>query len=303
LDTKFKKPKTFGEILDHTFSLSKNRFSDFFLILLILMGPVYLLQAIIQLFSGVNFFREIGSGEVWFEQILSSFDETAVPVAGNIGGDIALLLAGLFSIILFPVAEAAVLFAVNHIRNNEEYTVQSVIKEAFSRFWPILGSSILFGIIVFGIIIVPIIMVSLTGIFGVMIHPAIGIVFGILLFLGFAVGIGYLLTRWSFYFGSVVLDKESPGFTQSWRLTHKRTWTLMGLYIIFYIIIGTISSALELTFGIFLGNSVLLSIIVNLATILTTMFFTVGYAVMYLDLKIRHGADDLKDMIEDYKKY
>ncbi|MFE8694864.1 hypothetical protein ACFYKT_00665 [Cytobacillus sp. FJAT-53684] len=301
MNTKFNKPKTFGEILDHTFSLSKNRFTDFFMILLILMGPVYLLQAVIQLLSGTSFFRELGGGELWFEQILSSFDETALPLDSSIGADIAVILTGLIGILLFPVAEAAVLLAVNHIRNNEEYTVGSVIKHAFSRFWPILGSSILFGLIAFGIIIVPIIMISLSGLFGSFIHPAIGIIFAILLFLGFAVGIGYLLTRWSFYFGSVVLDRESPGFTRSWRLTRKRTWLLMGLYIIFYIIIATISSAIELTFGVFLGNSVLLSIIVNLATILTTMFFYVGYAVMYLDLKLRYDADDIKDMIEDYK--
>lgn len=303
MDTKFKKPKTFGEILDHTFSLSKNRFKDFFMILLILMGPIYLLQAIIQLVSGVSFFRELGSGEIWFEQIISSFDETTIPLDSSIGADIGLILTGLFGIILFPVAEAAVLFAINHIRKNEQYTVGSVIKEAFSRFWPILGSTILFGLIAFGLIIVPIFMISMTGVFGAIIHPAIGIIFAILLFLGFAVGIGYLLTRWSFYFGSVVLDRESPGFTRSWRLTKKRTWLLMGLYIIFYIIITMISSAIEFTFGIFLGNSVLLSIIVNLATILTTMLLTVGYAVMYLDLKTRHDAEDIKDMIEDYKSY
>lgn len=249
MDTKFTKPKTFGEILDHTFSLSKNRFKDFFLILLILMGPIYLLQAIIQLISGVHFFRELGSGELWFEQILSSFDETAIPLDSSIGVDIGLILTGLFGIILFPVAEAAVLFAINHIRKNEDYTVGSVIKEAFSRFWPILGSTILFGLILLGLIIVPILMTSVTGVFGAIIHPALGIIFAILLFLGFAVGIGYLVTRWSFYFGSVVLDRESPGFTRSWGLTKKRTWLLMGLYIIFYIIIGAISPRLKLPLG------------------------------------------------------
>ena len=115
-----------------------------------------------------------------------------------------------------------------------------------------------------------------------------------------AIGIGYLLTRWSFYFGSAVLDEGSPGFTRSWRLTQKRGWPLIGLYIVFSLIIGVISSAIELTFGLFLGNSVLLSMIVSLASIFTTMIFSVGYAVMYLDLKVRHDADDLKEMIEDY---
>lgn len=299
MNTKFSKPKSFSEILDHTFSLSKNRFKDFFMILLILMGPVYILQAIIQLLSGVRFFRELGSGGAWYEQLLSGLSQSQAPVTG-IGAGIGLFFVGVLSFILFPVAEAAILFAINHIRKNEEYTVGSVIKKAFSRFWPIIGSSILFGLITFGLIFVPIFFLGITGIIGSMIHPAIGIILFILLLLGFAVAIGYLLTRWSFYFGSVVLDRESPGFSNSWRLTKNRTWILMGLYILFFLIISSISFAVEMTFSIFLGYSVLLTIIINLATLFTTMILSVGYGVMYLDLKLRNDADDLKEMIDDY---
>ncbi|MEH7123184.1 hypothetical protein V7127_07995 [Bacillus sp. JJ1773] len=302
MNSKFNKPKGFSEILDHTFSLSKNRFKDFFMILLILIGPIYLLQAIIQLFSGVSFFRELRSGDVWYEQILSGLVETETSVS-SIGADIGLILTGLLGFLLFPVAEGAILFAINHIRKNEEYTVGSVIKEAFSRFWPMIGSSILFGLITFGLVIVPIFFVSITGFIGSILHPAIGILLAIILFLGCAVGIGYLLTRWSFYFGSVVLDRESPGFSNSWRLTSNRTWILIGLYLLFFLIISSISFAVEMTFSIFLGYSVLLSIISNLVTLFTTMILSVGYGVMYLDLKIRHDADDLKEMIDDYHKY
>ncbi|WNS77470.1 hypothetical protein RRV45_10940 [Bacillus sp. DTU_2020_1000418_1_SI_GHA_SEK_038] len=301
MNAKFNKPKGFSEILDHTFSLSKNRFKDFFMILLILMGPVYLLQAIIQLLSGVNFFRELGSGGTWYEQILSGLEtESSV---NSIGSGFGLILVGFISFLLFPVAEGAILFAINHIRKNEEYTVGSVIKKAFSRFWPMIGSSILFGLITFGLVIVPIFFVSITGFIGSIVHPAIGILLAIILFLACAIGIGYLLTRWSFYFGSVVLDWESPGFSNSWRLTKNRTWILMGLYLLFFLIISSISFAVEMTFSIFLGYSVLLSIISNLVTLFTTMILSVGYGVMYLDLKIRHDADDLKEMIDDYHKY
>ncbi|MBS4189529.1 hypothetical protein KHA94_04785 [Bacillus sp. FJAT-49705] len=300
MDTKFNKPKSFSEILDHTFSLSKNRFKDFFMILLILMGPVYLIQAIIQLLSGVSFFRELGSGNVWYEQILSGFAESEM--ATSIGANLGTIFVGLLGLILFPVAEAAIIFALNHIRKNEEYTVGSVIKEAFSRFWPILGSSILYGIIVFGFIFVPIMIISFVGVIFGFLHPAIGIIIAILLFLGFSVGIGYLLTRWSFYFGSVVIDRDAPGFTRSWRLTNKRTWILMGLYILFFFIISSISFTVEMTFSVLLGNSVLLSMIVNLATLFTTMILSVGYGVMYFDLKIRNDADDIKDMIAEFKE-
>lgn len=303
MDIKFQKPKRFGEILDLTFILSRKRFSDFFLIMLIFMGPVYLLQAIIQLFSGVSFFRELGSGEVWFEQILNGFVETEELYSNALGLSIGVIITGLLSLILFPIAEAAILLAINHLKHNEEYTIGSVIKEAISRFWPIIGSTILYALIMIGIIMVPIIMLIFVGFFGALAEPVIAIIFGIILFLGFAVVIGYLLTRWSFYFGSVVLDEEFPGFTRSWRITENRTWILMGLYIIFYLIISSISAAVEFTFGLFLGNSVLLTIIVNVTTLLTTMLFTIGYAVMYLDLKTRHDGDDLKEMIEDYKTY
>ncbi|MCM3567687.1 hypothetical protein [Neobacillus mesonae] len=300
MDSKFVKPKGFGEILDLTFSLSKNRFKDFFLIFLILLGPVYLVEAIIQLISGTNFFREVGSGSTWYEQILTSFAETGTIESSNMGSDISLVLVGLVTLILGPVAEAAILFSVNHIRKNEDFTVKSVIKKAFSRFWPMLGSSILFGLMLIGLILVPILIVSLTGVFGSFIHPALGISLAVVLFLGFGVLIALLLTRWSFYFGSVVLDRKSPGFGRSWRLTKGRTWVLIGLYIIFYLIISIISFAVEATLGLVLGNSVLLSIISNIVMLITTMIFSVGYGVMYLDLKIRHDADDLKELIDDY---
>ena len=300
MDAKFKKPKGFGEILDHTFSLSKNRFKEFFMILIIFMGPVYLLQAIIQFASGTSFFRQVGTGNNWFEENLSSFVESGTFDSSNLGLDISLIVVALFSALLFPVAEAAILFAINHIRNEEEFTVGSVIKKAFSRFWPMFGSNILFGLITFGIIIIPLVII-IVGFASALVNPIAGILFGILLFFGCAIGIGLLITRWSFYFGSVVLDKTSPGFSRSWRLSKNRTWALMGLYIVFYIISSIISTAIQFTFGAFLGTSVLLYMISNLASLFTTMIFSVGYAIMYLDLKTRHDADDLKDLIDDYK--
>jgi hypothetical protein len=302
LDKKFTTPKRFGEILDHTFSLSKNHFKVFFMILLIFMGPVYLLQAILQLMSGTGFFRELGTGGTWYEQILTSFEETGTFESSSLGADIGLIIIGLLSAILAPVAEAAILFVINHVRKNEEYTVGSVIKQAFSRFWPMIGSSILFGLICLGIILIPLgIAVGLGVVVGAMVNPIVGILLGIVLFLGFGLGVGLLLTRWSFYFGSVVLDKDSPGLGRSWRLSRKRTWVLFGLYIVFYLIISSIAFGVQVTFGIVLGNSVLLTLISNIVTLFTTLIFSVGYGVMYLDLKTRNDADDLKDMLEEYK--
>lgn len=301
MDTKFSKPKGFGQILDHTFSLSKQRFSEFFLIFLILMGPIYLLSAIVQMASGVHFFREVGSGSNWFERAVNGLAESDQMYTDSLGIDIGIIIVALISIFVFPVAVSAVMLAINHIRKNEAYTIGSVIKEAFSRYGAILGSNILYGLIVFGFITLPIIFIVLIATVGGIIHPVIGVLLGIALFLGCAVFLGYFLTRWSFFLGSVLFDHDSPGLSRSWGLTKKRTWVSLGLYIVFFLIISSISFTLEITLGLLLGNSVLLSIIVNLVSLATAMLFTVGYTIMYFDLKIRHDADDLKEMLEDYK--
>ncbi|WP_078380487.1 hypothetical protein [Sutcliffiella halmapala] len=294
------KPKGFGEILDVTFRLSKHRFKDFFMIFLILVGPIYLLQAIIQLAAGTSFLREVGEGNGWLEQLMASFDETEPVITSNLGADIGLILVGLISFFMYPVAQAAILYGVNQLKHNEDFTAGSLIKRSFSRFWPIIGSSILYGIIMFFIIAPAIFLVVFFGFFIVAFDLVIGIIVTIFLAIGTAILVGYLLTRWSFYFGSVVIDKQAPGLSRSWKLSKGRTWVSMGLYIIFFLIISSISFAIELSFTLFLGNSVLLGMIVSLATLFTTFIMSVGYAVMYLDLKTRHDADDLKDMIDDY---
>ncbi|MFS0823380.1 hypothetical protein [Bacillus sp. 1P02SD] len=302
MNTKFSQPKGFGEILDLTFSLSKKRFRDFFTILLIFMGPVFILEALILFASGTSFFREVGPGDDWISQIANSFDETVVAENIGLGGALGTMFIGIIGLALFPVAEAALLIALNHIRKNEEYTISSVIKKAFSRFWAMLGSNIVFVLIVFGFIFVSILIIVPIGIYGAIAINIIGVLFAIVLGLGLFVGLGYLLTRWGFYFGSVVLDYESPGLSRSWHLSKKRGWILFGLYIVFFLIISAISFAVEATFSIFLGNSVLLSLIVNFTSIFTTLLFAVGYGVMYLDAKVRHDAEDLDEMIEGFNE-
>lgn len=297
MQTKLNKPKGFGEILDLTFQLSKNKFKDFFLIMLLFMGPVYLLQAIVELAFGKSLFVEMGAGDSWFERILMSFDETST----NIGADLSIALVGLLSIFIFPIASAAVLVIIDRMRQGENIENPVAIRQALSRYWPMLGSNFLFGLVVFGVIFIPLIVVVIAVMIGSLIHIAVAIFLGIILFIGFGVGISYFLTRLSFYFGSVVLDEGTPGFNRSWTLSKQRPWVLLGLYLIFIFIMMSITTALELTFGMFLGNSVLLTVILGLANIFTTLILSVGFAVMYLDLKVRHDADDLKDLIDEYQ--
>lgn len=295
----FSKPKGFGEILDHTFRLCKNRFPDFFMIVLIVMGPIYLLQAIILLLSGTSFVREVGNGEMWFEQIVSTFDETRGTV-NTFGAEIGNSISMLLLLVFYPIAAAAVLFAIQRLRNGEEFTAGIVIKQAFSKFWGIFGSSLLVGIIAFGMIFVSVLVVIFIGVFGAFIEPVSAILLSVVLFLGAWLVIALLFSRWGFYLGPVVFEGEIPGMGKSWRLTKKRTWKVLGLFLMLLLITGIIGYVVNIIFGLFLGNSVLFTVIAGVVSLFTAMIFMVGYAVIYFDLVTRHDGSDLKEMIADY---
>ncbi|WP_339161348.1 hypothetical protein MHB50_01420 [Siminovitchia sp. FSL H7-0308] len=295
MESKIDTPKGFGQILDLTFSISRKKFSEFILIMLIFLGPIFVLQAVLELASGVGFFREVQAEGAWYDRTLDSFDEISTM------RDVAIGFSALLSLIFGPIAGAAIILAVNHMRKGEEYTVGSVIKSAFSRFWPIFGSNILFYMIAGGLYFIPLISIIFLGVLGAAIFPVAGIIVAVFLFLVTLFGLGLFLTRLSFYFGSVVLKEETPGISRSWKLTKGRLWPTFGIYVVFTLIFTCITMALEFSFGLMLGNSVLLAMIVNVGTLFTSLIFAVGYAVMYFDLKARHDADDLKEMIGDYQ--
>ncbi|ADU32472.1 hypothetical protein [Evansella cellulosilytica] len=293
------KPKGFGEILDVTFSLSKKHFINFFKIFLFLIGPVILIEALIRAAFGTSLIRDVAGG-TFLEQFTSVFDDPEPYATSEIIADLWIALVSFISLFLYPIAYAAIILAVNRIRKGEEYTVGGVIKQAFSRFWPIIGSSILFFLILFGMIIVPNIALLFIGVIGILIHPVIGVILVFIFGLAAFIGLGLLLTRWAFFLGSVVLKEESPGLSRSWQLTRGRMWASFGLIIVFTLIISLVGLAFEFSFMALLGHSVLFFTVMNLIMLVTQMITAVAYSVVYTDLKTRHDAEDIKDLLENY---
>ncbi len=70
--------------------------------------------------------------------------------------------------------------------------------------------------------------------------------------------------------------------------------------IVLLIISTIISSILQLPL-FFLGNSVLFHLLTNIISLISSIVFTVGYAVMYLDASVRQEGTDLKEMIKEYE--
>ncbi|HLR08626.1 MAG TPA: hypothetical protein VK136_05100 [Bacillota bacterium] len=294
----FHRPKTFGEILDHTFRLCKDRFKDFFLIMLIVIGPVYLLEVFLQMMTGTSFFRDMGTSGPFLDNIDSFIEENADTTIEN---ELGTLVTNLIVLILLPIAYAAVLLAFHRLKNNETFSAGEVIKQAFSKFWSILGASVIFGLILFALIFVPIFILTILVIISIATtHPAVAIILAIVLFLGVLLAILPLSTRWSFYLGAVVFENKIPGLASSWRLSSGRTWWLVGIFIVFNLIAWIIGSIIEGVFSLVLGYSVLFAIISDIVALFTSMIIAVGYAVVYFDLRTRKEADDLRAMIDDY---
>lgn len=289
----FSRQKRFSEILDHTFQLLKGNFSTFFLVFLIVLGPIYLIEALILLNSGTSFFREVGTGGSWFDEVMSGFDEgVGVSVGMN-------NLLGILVTFLGPIAAAAILFGVHNIRNQETFTAGSLLKQAFSRFFPLVGSTLIIGIIFFFIFLAAFVVMVLpaTLMFFEPLMAIIGILLIIFLIFG---GLVLLFTRWGFYLAIAAFGKGFPGIPQSWRLTKKNTWRVFGLFLVIFLITGIIYAAIDGVAALILGNSVLYMIIINLTMMLMGVINAVAYSVIYFDLKLRQDGDDLREMIDEY---
>ncbi|GAA0498279.1 hypothetical protein GCM10008986_26690 [Salinibacillus aidingensis] len=264
-------------ILKNTFAMIKDNFPKLFGIYLILVAPMYVIDAIIMGSIGVSFTGGESLNTTWYESLLST--STPAPLEE---GNAWLTVTGLVStMVLLPIAYGAVIFAVNHIRNGESFTVSAVIKQALNRFWPIFGSHLLFILMFTGLVIVFLLPIMMFGVLGVII--------AILAFIGFAILLGYWLTRWSFYLIKVVFGDTAPGFSKSWDFTEGRVWPLMGLYIVVFLITLLINLFVEFIAGFLFGNGILPIFMLDITSLLVSLIFFVAYSLVYFELKAERG--------------
>lgn len=294
----FTRPKQFGEILDLTFRIIKDHFGKLFLLLLAFNSPVIITQIIVEVFAGRGLIRDVAAGENFIEQFINTYTLTYDELLNSteLSGNLIVLL---ISLLIYPVATASVFLIVKRIKNKQSYDLKEVASQSFARFWPLLGSYILFCFVAFFVIAIPVAIIAvLIGISFAMGSILAG-VFLILILLVALLGSLLLLTRWSFYLPISLFD-QAPGLSESFRLTRGRTWITFGLFITLALITTFIGSAVQ-GLSLFLGMSVLYTTIISVLGVFTSMIFTVGIAVIYFDLEVRQTGSDLKDMIESYQ--
>ena len=295
-----KKPMGLGEILDQTFQLVKKHFVPFSIVLLILTGPYYLCGLLANFSGGVAIFKQsfTSSGNLVNDFInrISGQGASLPSFHFNAGMITFTIISGILSIILVPMAKASIIIATGQLQENEQLNIKKIIKRAFSRFWPLLGSTIVFGLCVSGIFIV-----AFLFLFLIPAVPPLGILIIIILFIAIILFLIYLSIRWNFYFPAVIFDKVAPGLGKSWQLTKGNFWRLLGILIVLYLITSIISSVINIIITLILGASVLSSVIGDMVKIFGDMITYVGFAVVYFDLCVRNGSKDLLDLIENYE--
>lgn len=297
MNDQLNRPKRFGEILDTAFQVVKRYFSPLFLMMLIVVGPLYLLKNILLALSGTNFLSEAESGDSWYTQFISAFDTEAETTAQE---DMSDILVGVPDFILTSVVFVAVLCAIYQLKRNQEFTVGTMLKQAFSKFGRILGSSLLFFFIIVGMTVAAIIFVSIFALVGGGSDTSAIILIIILLLAAFLL-MAYFLTRWSLFLGVAVMEGNAPGFGRSWHLTRGYAWKMIGIYLVFALIFLSINIGVDTILLPLMGESVLYYTITDLLSLLLNTILAVGYAIVYFDIKSRHDGDDLKDMIEEYE--
>jgi len=307
------KPLSFGEILDVTFKIVKKNFGKLLLILLVLIGPLYILQLIAMISGGSAIVQDPSAGLRFWENT-DGIEGIADPFAGY--GTIQMALYIISSILLgllaAPVAYGALIIAVDQIRRADRVEVGDSIRKAFSRYGALLGGIIVTSLIflaIFAVITIIFVVYVLVAIGpGVMsggdfFPPVSGTPIFVMILLGLVsfVVFVYLLTRWSFFFPAIVFEKVSPGLGKSWRLTRNNFWRLVGLYIVIVIITSILSAIFQYIPVLILGSSLLTTVISDAIALIITLISATAYAVIYFDLRIRNEAADLKEIVASFE--
>mgnify|MGYP001408394676 CR=1 FL=1 len=296
MENKFQQPLSFGKILDQTFRIIRSYFKPIFLITFYVMIPVLALQAIILALSGhAMLIAEDSIQNIWSATVyeLEMYEEYSF---ANVIGQYLSYIPLIFAT---PLLVGGISHVVKRARAGEPAEAVEMLKMTMPRYWPLLGSTLLFGIIVFGITFGAILIGGVLTAITALVSPVFAVLLGILLFIGGAIGIGLLTVKWMLYLPATLFEKVAPGLGKSWRLTKRQAWKFFGIYIILTILSSIIIGMFQLP-TMFLGSSIVSYLWTNFISLISSIILAVAWAVMYFDASLRQDAADIQDLVDTY---
>ncbi len=309
------KPMRIGELLDKSFQLYRQHFVLFFLILLILFAPFYLLTNLLMYDLNQMTLVPSFSQDSLLDSFLGSvMDEEMLFSGVGILQFILLFVFGiLFMFIIFPLGVAAVVYTVYKIKTEQLPTVGEAIKHGLKQIPRLILGTLLYLLLIAAIyiglyIIFFILLFSGALAFGAIdalldnnaltiFAGVIAVILVILLFLSSMILPLFFILRWAFYLPAITLEKEELGFGRSWRLTKGHIWRLVGFTLLVFLIYGIFSFVIGIGITLFLGQSLLGQLLQVLVYIVLVPLFLIPYALFFLDLRVRNDATDLEKML------
>jgi hypothetical protein len=261
---------TVGDVLDRGLKLLFARLPTFYIINLIVLTPLILVQIVIPFIA-----QGIGDG-----------DNVGPAAAGKLLASLGvLLIAVVVTVILQPIATAAILHIVMQEYVGNKARLGEAFSFALSRFLTLLLASILVGLIVF----VGMLCCCIPGI--------------------------YFAISYAFVSQVIVLEKlgVGEGLQRSYNLISGYRWRVFGVLLLIVFAAWVVQLGLALGLQAVLPaqeliptekggfrqeinpvNHIIDTVITQLAQILFTTFMAVCTTLLYLDLRIRKEGFDLE---------
>jgi hypothetical protein len=264
-----------GDILDRGLKLLLARLPLFYLINLIVLAPLIAQQLFMP-----ELMAQLESGQI---------DSGPSPVQGVIGA-VGLLVVVFLTVVLQPIGTAAILHIISQDFVDRPTTLGDALRFAFSRFLPLLGTSILLGLVIVA---------------GALMCLVPAIIFAV----------------WYSFAPQIVVVENRSGMealNRSKSLTEGFRWRIFGVIVLLALIGGLLSSAVSYALGLVYPGydqvpvpkqapwdtgyvlvprypgyyvHILVSQLVN---ILVQTYQAVCYTLMYFDLRIRKEGYDLE---------
>lgn len=312
-------PMGVGKLLDKSFAVYRQHFGAFFLLALIWFGPFLLLQQLLlvdltrvpmlaQNTEGMDFAESLGTKFAGQEEFMTE----SVPMLLLY----IFLIAPLLMVVAYPQMLSSSILLTKAALDGEALSVKDALKGALRRFWPLAGSTFVYGLLAIalsiGFMLVFVLFFGMVALAGgqtldTMFSPTddSSIVFMIVLFLfayvfllvGFMLVPGFFLLRWGFYMPLVLFERGDIGIGKSWNLTKGNFWRLFGMFVVLSIIYSMFSSGIQLVLTGVLGTSILAQIILVVLSCLLTPWMAIVYALAYFDLRVRKDGTDLQELV------
>ncbi len=294
-------PLSLERILQLTFSLFRFRWRTFVGITLVVMVPVTLATALLQVMtvdaisrSTEALLRAARSGELTSAAFVDLIPWQAIVISW-----IGSLVLSMFAFIVSAAITHAVAVAVG----GGQPGVAASLRAAFGKFGTFIGVFLITSLVT---VVIALITVAVGAVLLLALQPGLVVFLGLILVVGLVALLIFITIRWAFSIAVVMLEGAGAmrALGRSWSLVTGSSWRVLGyvlllallvglpVAVITYLVntvIGTGVTATETTLVINAGQVFVGTTATGLVASIFAPFGTIGVTLLYFDLRHRRG--------------